>query len=78
MQKQLDSCVEEGVPYLIQDDVTCTHQYFEIHCSRNRLEPEKKAHARRTTRRAVLLSEVFLRARRSSSEILLGSLAVVQ
>src|SRR5262249_52443848 len=42
MQKQLDSWVEEGVPYLIQDDVTCAHQYFEIHCSRNRLEPEKR------------------------------------
>jgi hypothetical protein len=42
MQKELDSWVEEGVPYLIQDDVTCAHQYFEIHFSRNRLEPEKR------------------------------------
>jgi hypothetical protein len=42
MQKELDSWVEKGVPYLIQDDVTCAHQYFEIHCSRNRLEPEKR------------------------------------
>jgi len=62
---------KKGLPYLIQDDLTCAQQYFEVHCSRNRLNPEKRLHARRTTRRAVLLSEVFCvrdgRHRKSSS-----------
>ena len=41
MQTKLDSWTEEGGSYLIQEDVTAVHQYFDIHRSRNRL-PEKR------------------------------------
>jgi len=41
MQTKLDSWTEEGGSYLIQEDVTAVHHYFDIHRSRNRL-PEKR------------------------------------
>jgi hypothetical protein len=41
MQTKLDSWTKEGGSYLIQEDVTAVHQYFDIHRSRNRL-PEKR------------------------------------
>ena len=42
MQTKVDSWTEQWASYLIQEDVTVVHQYFDIHRSQNRLEPEKR------------------------------------
>jgi hypothetical protein len=41
VQTKVDSWTEQWASYLIQEDVTVVHQYFDIHRSQNRLEPEK-------------------------------------
>jgi len=42
VQTKVDPWTEEEPSYLIQEGVTAVHQYFAIHRSRNRLEPEKR------------------------------------